>query len=381
MIFTSYTSPFSTGKTKENLEARINLLSQLETPFYSSIGRGTTSTTSPQLIEEELNPVVQNAQPEGFDFPTDANITPNTEGDERRTYSTQIFNKTVKVTGSQQGNDTVSVTGKKELAEQLALRGMELKRDVEWACVGDKTSSATQAAANTANDNQVLVTAAQAADYAYGQGVGTIGANGSPTGATGRQITDFLGQTATATSSLGASPTQTTATGAGAGLSRGAAFNAGTARALDEVSVNTVARRLYASGALGYNMGNSMVKNPSVLLMSPANKEAFDVILDAKESNYRSQTMEGKGTWQGQSFAKYASSFGDFMVIPDQFMANDYVAEYNPMNWKWVTYRPMHTQEYAKIGDSERRGLVMEGTLIHRHTNASGAVQALNTTN
>ena len=42
--FTSYTSPFSTGKGKENLESRINLLTQMETPFYKSIGRGTTST-------------------------------------------------------------------------------------------------------------------------------------------------------------------------------------------------------------------------------------------------------------------------------------------------------------------------------------------------
>ena len=90
--FTSYTSPFSDGKGKENLEARINLLSQMETPFYSSIGRGSTTTPSPQLIEEELNNVVNNAAVEGFDFPTvDNQISPVVAGDARRTYSCLLY--------------------------------------------------------------------------------------------------------------------------------------------------------------------------------------------------------------------------------------------------------------------------------------------------
>ena len=182
--FTSYTSPFSTGKGKENLEARINLLSQMETPFYSSVGRGTTMTPTPQLIEEELNGVVHNAQSEGFDFPAIGSETPVVAGDARRSYNTQIFNKTVRVTGTQQANDTVSVTGKKELAEQLALRGMEIKRDVEWACVGDKTVGAT-------NDNGVTITQAQANAYVAGLGAGT---EGSGNNGTGRQITDYWGQ-------------------------------------------------------------------------------------------------------------------------------------------------------------------------------------------
>lgn len=359
--FTSYTSPFSTGKGKENLEARINLLSQMETPFYSSIGRGTTRTPSPQLIEEELNNVTQNAAVEGFDFPSVP--SPTVDGDVRRTYSTQIFEKTVRVTGTQQANDTVSVTGKKELAEQLALRGMEIKRDVEWACVGDKSP--------TANDNGVTITSAQEADYAYGQGAGSA--------TLGRQITDYLGQTAFAVSdpATAGSPSGSTGSGAAAGLNRGAGFVRGTLRAFAEAQINNVARRLYESGGLSYNMGNSMVKNANILLMSPANKVVFDGFLDAKSNTRRD--IGGSGMVQGIAFTKYNSSFGEFMVMPDQFMADDFVAVFNPQNWKWVTLRQMHTQEIAKIGDSERRQLVMEGTLIHRHTRASGAILALNT--
>ena len=364
--FTSYTSPFATGKTKENLESRINLLSQMETPFYSSIGRGSTTSTSPQLIEEELNSVVHNAQSEGFDFPQIGSETAVVPGMPRRTYYTQIFNKTVRVTGSQNGVDTVSVTGKKELAEQLALRGMELKRDVEWACVGDKAS--------TGNDNGVTISAVQSADYAYGQGAGTSGAGND---GTGRQITDYLGQTAFAVSNAGAGGSGSSGSGAEAGLNRGTGFAAGTARALAEAQINDVARRLYASGGLSYNMGNSMVKNASILLMSPANKVALDNLLDTKGNTRRD--IGGGGSIQGVSFSKYNSSFGDFMIMPDQFMANDFIAIFNPQNWKWVTFRPMHTQEIAKIGDSERRQIVMEGTLIHRHTDASGAILGLST--
>ena len=368
--FNSYVSPFHTGKTKENLEARINLLSQMETPFYSTIGRGTTTSRAPQLIQEELNSVAVNAQVEGFIFPASgdtSDISRLVEGNERRTYSTQIFAKTVEVTGSQEATSTVSVTGKKELAEQLALRGMELKRDVEWNCVGDKSASS--------NDNDVdNVTPG---NYAYGGGVG------SATGA--RFITDYLGQVHFDVCDTGASGAGSTVTGPGAGLMRGTGANVGTARAFDgttapdagEPNINTVARRLYQSGGLSYNMGNSQVKNASIILLSPANKVALDTILDAKGNTRRE--IGGMGTMQGISFTKYNSSFGEFMIVPDQFMADNYVAIYNPQNWKWVTLRPMHTQMIAKVGDAERRQIVMEGTLIHRHDNASGAITGLST--
>ena len=355
MQFTSYVSPFATGKQKENLESRINLLSQMETPFYSGIGRGTTMTPRAQLIEEELNVVIQNANNEGFDFPTtNAGISPVVAGDSRRDFYTQIFTKSVRVTGTQQANDTVNVTAKKELAEQLALRGMEMKRDIEWACVGDKTNSAD----GTGNDNGVLN--ATTASYAGSGGAGTTA--GVVSGA--RFITDYFNQ---------AAARDTAATTA-------RAFHAGTdpsVAASAQFKVNSLARVLYQNGGLSYNMGNSMVKNANMLLMSPANKVIFDNALDLQSNNRRDI---GNMKVLNHSYTKYGSSFGDFAIVPDQFMADHSVAMYNPQNWKWVTLRPMHTQEIAKIGDSERRQIVMEGTLIHRHTDASGAVASLNTT-
>ena len=167
-------------------------------------------------------------------------------------------------------------------------------------------------------------------------------------------------------------------TGFGGANGVGTPATDGTARAFAEAQINTVARLLYASGGLSYNMGNSMVKNANMLLLSPGKKVAMDTFLDAKSNTRRD--IGGMGTIQGTSFTKYNSSFGDFMIVPDQFITDKRIAMYNPQNWKWVTLRQMHTQEIAKIGDSERRQLVMEGTLIHRHTNASGAIAGLTET-
>ena len=355
MRFTSYTSPQETGKTKENLEARINLLSQMETPFYSMIGRGTTQSTRAQLIREELNPFVENRFAEGFDFPTIANVSPVVAGDNRDDFYTQIFSKSVSVSGSQQANTTVSVTGKKELAEQLALRGMELKRDVEWALVGSKTARGAALSNNDQNSGQVV---AVAGDYAGAPG--SDGANGGP--GTPRTLTDYWNQCSAAT----------TVTVDGT-ITNYQSANA--ANAFVEAQINTVARSLYETGGLSYNMGNSQVGNPATLIMSPRKKIVMDAFLDG-HTNARRDI--GNLKMLNTSYTKYGSSFGDFAIIPDQFTSNVDVAVFNPSNIKWVTYRPMHTQEIAKIGDSERRQIVMEGTLITRHEGANGRIANLN---
>ena len=306
----------------------------METPFYSMIGRGTTQTVRAQLIEEELNAVVNNAQNEGFAFPADADTSPIVDGAARRDFYTQIFTKSVVVTGSQQANDTVSVTGKKELAEQLALRGMELKRDVEWSCVGDKSP--------TNNDNGVTITGTP---YTGGGGAGNAG-TGAVTGA--RYITDAWNQT----------------------------VPSATATAISTTALNNVARQLYQTGGLSYNMGNAQVKNANVFLMSPVNKAGLDDALDMAAGTRRDI---GNAEMLNHSYKKYGTSFGDFAIVPDQFASDGQVLGFNPMNWKWVTLRPMHTQEIAKVGDAERRQIVMEGTLIHRHTDASAKITGITT--
>lgn len=339
--FQSYLSPFSTGSTKENLDNKLSLLAQMETPLYDSIGRGTTSSRAPQLIEETINAAHLNQYVEGFEFdPATADNTNNpapgvdgtngdnsyTEGDARRTFNTQIFAKKAEVSGTESATDAVRYQGKKRMAEQLAIMGMELKRDVEFACVG---------AANRA------------------------GAGGNAT--TARQIVGAFNQIATGTTVSPANADDDWSTATVANV---------------EADINELAEAVYAAGGITYKMGNAFVKNANMMLMSPRNKRHLDRLLDGKANSRRDIS---NFEIQGQHFSKYASSFGDFAVVPDLQCTHSDVLMYNPQNWAWVNLRATHIQDIAKVGDAERKMIVMEGCLIHRHTSASGKLSGLET--
>ena len=335
--FTSYTSPFHTGETKENLDSKLNLLAQMETPVYSSVGRGTTSSRAPQLIEDSIAPAALNGHVEGSAFDSDALAT---DGNERRSFNTQIFRKDIEVSASEEATDAVRYDGKRRMAEQVALRGMELKRDIEYAII---------APSGTGGANKP------------GNGAGTPG-----DASTARGITDYWNQIATA-DRTGEAGTATSFTPADAA-------DDVTSGTLFEDAINEVAIRLYRSGGLSYNMGNSFVKNANMMVMSPEKKRIFDGRLDAKTSTYR---QIGNGKTLNMSYKMYGSSFGDFAIVPDVHCDTTQVAMFNPMNWKWVTLRDTQKVDIARVGDADRAFLVHEGTLMHRNTYASGRIVGL----
>ena len=316
-VFESYVSPKATGATKEDLDPKLNLLAQMETPFYSSIGRGTTTNRYPELIQRDLAAANTNAQIENFAFANGV-----TDGGTRRQFNTQIFSKGYEVSGTEQASDSVTYEAKKRLAEQRAIFALELKRDMEFAICRNGAGSA-----------------------------GTTNA--------ARQLTGYFSQI----------DSDTTHPMGAASATNG--YNVGVVL---ENLINDAARSLYESGGLSYKMGNSFVKNANLLMMSPAVMTAFDRRLDAKSSTYR---QTNSGGMLGVEVTKYGSSFGPLMVCPDIHLQDANAAVLNPMNWKWITLRPTHEQEIAKIGDGERRQLVHEGTLMHRHLAASAAITGL----
>ena len=81
-----------------------------------------------------------------------------------------------------------------------------------------------------------------------------------------------------------------------------------------EDAINTVARELYTTGGLSYNMGNSFVKNANMMVMSPAKKVILDGRLDA-HTNARRDI--GNAKMLNTSYKTYGSSFGDFAIVPD----------------------------------------------------------------
>lgn len=124
-LFTSYDAV----GIKEDVSDIISNISPTKTPFTTLIGKGTVNNRLFQWQEDELAAPRANAQVEGFTA-ADATLAATT----LRTNNTQIFEKTIKVSGTE---DTVSQYGRaKETAYQLTKAAKELKRDVERACVG-----------------------------------------------------------------------------------------------------------------------------------------------------------------------------------------------------------------------------------------------------
>ena len=120
---------YDTVGKKEDISDIIVNIAPMETPFQSLIAREKCHNTIVQFQEDDLATVGTNAAVEGADADA-SNHVPTI----MRSNVTQIFTKTVKVSGS---NEASSAYGRKsELAYQLEKKSKELKRDEEHAFVG-----------------------------------------------------------------------------------------------------------------------------------------------------------------------------------------------------------------------------------------------------
>ncbi|RON17943.1 phage head protein [Pseudomonas brassicacearum] len=115
---------------REDLTDTIYRISPTATPFISLAAKGTASNTLHEWQTQDLAAAITtNAQAEGDDASAKT-VTPTVRLNNR----TQISTKTVIVSGTQQSMDTAG--RKNEMAYQMSLAALELRRDME--------SSATQ---------------------------------------------------------------------------------------------------------------------------------------------------------------------------------------------------------------------------------------------
>lgn len=119
---------------REDLTDVIYRISPTATPFMSMCAKGKASNTLHEWQTQDLASAATNAQAEGDDA-TAKTVVPTT----RLTNRTQISTKTVIVSGSQQA---VNPAGRKdELAYQLSLASLELKRDMEFGLTQNAVSA------------------------------------------------------------------------------------------------------------------------------------------------------------------------------------------------------------------------------------------------
>ena len=215
---------------------------------------------------------------------------------------TQIMDKTVVITGTQEAVDKAGRAS--ELAYQIAKKSKELKRDIESTLL--------------ANQARVAGNASTARKF------GSIGS-------WIKSNDDLAGD--------GASPT-------GDGTD---ARTDGTQRAMTEDMLKSVIKNVWNAGG-----------NPSIVMVGPFNKQKISGFTGGST---RFDASEDKTLYT--SIDVYSSDFGDLEVVPNRFSRDRDALVLDMDYWSVGFLRDFTMHELSKTGDSEKRQLLVELSLMH----------------
>lgn len=305
---------------REDLKDIIYRIDPTDTPFVSMAAKVTALAIKHEWQTQALAAAASNAQLEGDDPPTNA-TTPTA----RLNNTAQISYKVARVTGSQQA---VKHAGRAdEMAYQAMLKGLELKRDIEFntlanqAPVTGDTTTARQAAS-------VLSWIKSASD------VGATGSNPATSGTNSR--TD------------------------------------GTQRAFTEAQLKGVLSTIWTNGG-----------KPTTIMVGAFNKQVFSTF-----TGRATTIQEADSKKIVASVDAYESDFGILKVIPNRFMRVDGSSRVGrealimqPNLWAIAFLPGRNTTQIplAKTGDSERRQVLSEWTIESRQEKGNGIVADLTT--
>jgi len=297
---------------REDLSDVIYSISPTDTPFLSSAAKTKATAVLHEWQTDSLAAAVtNNAVIEGDEATLDASTATT-----RLSNSTQIMDKTVVITGTQESVDKAGRAS--ELAYQIAKKAKELKRDMEATITG-----------NIAEVTGGSSTARK---------MGTLGS--------WVVTNDDL-------ASDGAS-------GAGAG---NAAHTDGTQRAFTESQLKSVIKSVWNAGG-----------DPSMIMCGPFNKQKLSGF-----TGNSTRFDAGADATLYTSVDVYASDFGQLQVVPNRFSRDRDAYVLDMEYWGIAFLRDFSMHELAKTGDSEKRQLLVEATLESRNEGASGLVADLTT--
>jgi hypothetical protein len=297
---------------REDLQDVIYSISPTDTPFMSSAAREAVKNTLHEWQTDALAAAsTSNAVIEGDEATLDASVATV-----RVSNQTQIMDKTVVITGTQEAVDKAGRAS--ELAYQIAKKSKELKRDIEATLLS----------------NQAKVAGDATTARKFGSISSWIAAN------------DSFGAT-------GSSPT-------GNGSD---ARTDGTQRALTEDQLKSVIKGTWNAGG-----------SPSVIMVGPFNKQKISGFTGGST---RFDASEDKTLYT--SIDVYSSDFGDLEVVPNRFQRDRDLFVLDMDYWSVGFLRDFTMHELSKTGDSEKRQLLTELTLVSRNEGASGGVFDLTT--
>jgi hypothetical protein len=297
---------------REDLSDVIYSISPTDTPFLSSAAKTKATAVLHEWQTDSLaSAVTNNAVIEGDEATLDASTATT-----RLSNSTQIMDKTVVITGTQESVDKAGRAS--ELAYQIAKRAKELKRDMEATITGN---------------------------------IAEVGGNSS----TARKM-GTLGSWVTTNDDLASDG----ASGAGAG---NAAHTDGTQRAFTEAQLKSVIKSVWNAGG-----------DPSMIMVGPFNKQKLSGF-----TGNSTRFDAGADATLYTSVDVYASDFGQLQVVPNRFSRDRDAYVLDMEYWGIAFLRDFSMHELAKTGDSEKRQLLVEATLESRNEAASGLVADLTT--
>jgi hypothetical protein len=319
---TNTVTQYSTVGDREDLMDMIYDISPTETPFMNGCGRGTASAVLTEWQTDSLDAAASNIALEGDD-PTALTHSPTS----RVANYCQISQKTVIVSGTARAIDQAGRAD--QLAYEVAKRGKEIKRDMEFALTQNQAASAG--------------------------GVGT-----------GRALASLESWLSTNKTSDGVSASGATTPGAAGSplIPTTAPTDASTAGTFEQASLDAIIKECWSAGG-----------DPTVIMVGPHNRTVVSNFTGISTLQTDANATQNVTLIGAVDF--YKSNFGTLKVVPNRFQ-RDATAFVLDMDYFSVNYlRPMQLTELAKTGDSEKRQMLVEYTLCVKNEASSGKVTDL----
>lgn len=313
---------------REDLSDVISRIDPDETPVLTALKKSTKNAILFDWQVQELATAAANAQGEG-DTINSYNHTPTT----RLQNQHQIAYKAFSVSDSMDAVDTAG--RQRESAYQALLKGIELRRDIEFVLTNDQAKSTS----------------------------------GNRTAGT---LSSFIANTSVGT---GATATTGGFDADGSNLPVGGSPLAfGTARDLSVSLIEDMMQAAYEDGG-----------NPSLMVMAPFQKRQFSEATITSQgtstvTNQVNMTAPKAATSVG-AVSVYLSDFGQLETVVDRHMPNERVYLLDPEYAEYTTLpgRNFVKQDLAKEGDSTRGYVLSEFSLAVTAPKAHAAIYALTT--
>ena len=331
---------------KEDFMDAIYSIAPVDTPFMSGIGRATSKDVYTSWLQDDLSePNPANAAKDGDDIGADSSTRARRAGN-----INQISTKSLIISGRA---ETVDKAGRSsEMSYQLAKASKALKRDME-AILTRNQAAVADGDGNTASKLGGLRSCYRNKITASAESTTALVGGGSGANGGTNPGTTFIP----------------------------AAAVAGTLRAMSETLLQQSILACYSNGG-----------EPDTIMLSPLNKANMSAYLfgaSARVATLYSQIQQSSrsGNTAQATVDIYVSDFGALKIVPSRFMGWD-STNHIPDNttvhildmamWAVGYLRPFQTKEIAKIGDSDRRLLLVDYTLVYKQEMASGCVADVN---